>query len=69
MLIAIPGTPLEKRKKVDPIAFVRTIALARILMPKSFVRLSAGPHGDERRDAGAVLLRRRQLDLLSAIRC
>ncbi|MDQ8699337.1 biotin synthase BioB [Hyphomicrobium sp. LHD-15] len=42
MLIPIPGTPLENRKKVDPIAFVRVIALARIMMPSSFVRLSAG---------------------------
>jgi biotin synthase len=42
MLIPIPGTPLENRKKVDPIEFVRVIALARIMMPKSFVRLSAG---------------------------
>jgi biotin synthase len=42
MLIPIPGTPLENREKVDPIAFVRVIALARIMMPASFVRLSAG---------------------------
>ncbi len=42
MLIAIPGTPLANAEKIDGIAFVRTIALARILMPKSFVRLSAG---------------------------
>lgn len=42
MLIAIPGTPLEHVAKMDPIEFVRTIALARIMMPKSFVRLSAG---------------------------
>jgi biotin synthase len=42
MLIAIPGTPLQDVAKVDPIDFVRTIATARILMPKSFVRLSAG---------------------------
>jgi biotin synthase len=42
MLIAIPGTPLEAVAKVDPIDFVRTIATARILMPKSYVRLSAG---------------------------
>jgi biotin synthase len=42
MLIAIPGTPLEDAEKIDPIDFVRTIALARILMPKSHVRLSAG---------------------------
>jgi biotin synthase len=42
MLIAIPGTPLEKIEKIDPIAFVRVIATARIMMPKSMVRLSAG---------------------------
>jgi len=42
MLIPIPGTPLAQASSVDPIAFVRTIALARIMMPKSFVRLSAG---------------------------
>ncbi len=42
MLIAIPGTPLENAPPVDPIDFVRTIALARIMMPRSFVRLSAG---------------------------
>ncbi len=42
MLIAIPGTPLANVAKIDGIAFVRTIALARILMPQSYVRLSAG---------------------------
>jgi biotin synthase len=42
MLIPIPGTPLGGVEPVDPLAFVRTIALARIMMPKSFVRLSAG---------------------------
>ena len=42
MLIAIPGTPMENAEKIDALSFVRTIALARILMPKSFVRLSAG---------------------------
>ena len=42
MLIAIPGTPLEDAERIDPIEFVRTIAVARIMMPKSFVRLSAG---------------------------
>jgi biotin synthase len=42
MLIAIPGTPLAQTEKIDGIAFVRTIALARILMPRSYVRLSAG---------------------------
>lgn len=42
MLIAIPGTPLAEAEPIDSIDFVRTIALARILMPKSYVRLSAG---------------------------
>jgi biotin synthase len=42
MLIPMPGTPLAKTEPIDPIAFVRTIALARIMMPKSYVRLSAG---------------------------
>jgi biotin synthase len=42
MLIPIPGTPLANADPIDPLDFVRTIALARVLMPKSFVRLSAG---------------------------
>ncbi|MQQ09520.1 biotin synthase BioB [Epibacterium sp. SM1979] len=41
-LIPIADTPLADVEKLDPIEFVRTIALARILMPKSHVRLSAG---------------------------
>src|SRR6202795_226100 len=42
MLIPIPGTPLAGATPIEPIEFVRTIALARIMMPKSHVRLSAG---------------------------
>jgi len=42
MLIPMPDTPLAKAEPLDPIEFVRTIALARILMPRSHVRLSAG---------------------------
>ncbi|MDX5487516.1 MAG: biotin synthase BioB [Wolbachia endosymbiont of Andrena praecox] len=42
MLIKIPGTPLENVADVDPFDFVRTIAIARIMMPKSYIRLSAG---------------------------
>ena len=42
MLIPIKGTPLAEAKPIDPISFVRTVALARILMPASDVRLSAG---------------------------
>lgn len=41
-LIPLPGTPLGDAPPVDPLDFIRTIALARILMPKSYVRLSAG---------------------------
>ncbi len=41
-LIKIPGTPLENAEDVDPFDFVRTIAIARIMMPKSYIRLSAG---------------------------
>ncbi|QRM32868.1 biotin synthase BioB [Microvirga sp. VF16] len=42
MLIPIPSTPLADADPIDPIEFVRTIALARIMMPMSHVRLSAG---------------------------
>jgi biotin synthase len=41
-LIPIPGTPLAQSEKIDSFEFLRTIAAARIAMPKSFVRLSAG---------------------------
>lgn len=41
-LVPIPGTPLEHAQPVDPFEFVRTIACARITMPRSHVRLSAG---------------------------
>lgn len=41
-LIRVPGTPLENQAAVDPFDFIRTIALARILMSQSYVRLSAG---------------------------
>ena len=41
-LVAMPGTPLAQVEKIDNFEFVRTIAAARITMPKSFVRLSAG---------------------------
>lgn len=41
-LVAVPGTPLENQPPVDPIELVRMCATARILLPKSMVRLSAG---------------------------
>lgn len=42
MLVKVEGTPLENEEKLDIFEFVRTIATARILMPSSLVRLSAG---------------------------
>jgi biotin synthase len=42
MLIPMPGSKLADARPVDPIEFIRMIALARILMPQSHVRLSAG---------------------------
>ncbi|HJW80886.1 MAG TPA: biotin synthase BioB [Acidiferrobacterales bacterium] len=42
LLVRIPGTPLSDLPALDPIEFVRTIAVARICMPTSMVRLSAG---------------------------
>ncbi len=41
-LVRVAGTPLEDAEEVDPFDFVRTIAVARIMMPASHVRLSAG---------------------------
>jgi biotin synthase len=41
-LVPMPGTPLENAPPLDPFEFVRTIAVARIIMPDSLVRLSAG---------------------------
>ena len=42
MLVKVAGTPMETEEDLDPFEFLRTIAVARILMPKSYVRLSAG---------------------------
>jgi biotin synthase len=42
LLVQVEGTPLATGATLDPIEFVRTIAVARITMPKSMVRLSAG---------------------------
>ena len=41
-LIPIPGTPLGESPPLDPLEFVRTIAVARLACPKAVVRLSAG---------------------------
>ena len=42
MLVQVEGTPLFGADELDPLEFVRTIAVARIMMPESHVRLSAG---------------------------
>ncbi len=42
LLVRVEGTPLANVEAVHPIDFVRTIAVARVLMPRSYVRLSAG---------------------------
>jgi biotin synthase len=41
-LVQVPGTPLHGLAKLDPLDLVRAIATARLLMPRSYVRLSAG---------------------------
>jgi len=41
-LVRVPGTPLEEAPPLDPFEFVRSIAVARILLPQSHLRLSAG---------------------------
>lgn len=41
-LVRVEGTPLAENDEIDPFDFIRTIAVARILMPKSYLRLSAG---------------------------
>ncbi|MCV6605789.1 MAG: biotin synthase BioB, partial [Porticoccaceae bacterium] len=42
MLVKVAGTPMEEQEDLDDFEFLRTIAVARIMMPKSHVRLSAG---------------------------
>ncbi|NVK58000.1 MAG: biotin synthase BioB [Alteromonadaceae bacterium] len=42
MLVKVDGTPLDSVEDMEPFDFIRTIAIARIMMPKSYVRLSAG---------------------------
>ena len=42
MLVQVEGTPLYGVDEIEPLEFIRSIAVARILMPQSYVRLSAG---------------------------
>ena len=45
LLVQVEGTPLHGSAPLDPLEFVRLVALARIMMPASYVRLSAGREG------------------------
>jgi len=42
LLVQVPGTPLHGTPPLDPLEFVRTVAAARVILPRSMVRLSAG---------------------------
>ena len=42
LLVQVEGTPMAETDNLDPLMFVRTIAVARLMMPESYVRLSAG---------------------------
>ncbi len=63
-LVRVPGTPLQGAAPVDPFDFVRCIAVARVVMPKASVRLSAGREVMSDELAVAVLPRGRELHLL-----
>ena len=45
LLVKVKGTPLQDAEGIDKFEFIKTIAIARILMPKSMIRLSAGRQG------------------------
>ena len=56
MLVRVEGTPLGDAAPLDPLIFVRTIATARVLMPQSMVRLSAGRRALTREAAALAFL-------------
>ncbi len=66
MLVQVEGTPLAGAQKLDPLDFVRTIAVARICHAGFGGAALRRARGHERGDAGPVLPRRRQFDLLRA---
>ena len=59
-LVRVKGTPLGDRSPVDPIEIVRMIGTARIVLPKSRVRLSAGTHRNVGGDSSPLLCGRSQ---------
>ncbi len=64
MLVKVKGTPLADNDDVDAFDFIRTIAIARIMMPTSYVRLSAGREQMNEQTRGDVLYGRGELDFL-----
>ncbi len=56
MLVSVEGTPLGEASAIDPLILVRTIATARLLMPQSMVRLSAGRRSLTREAAALAFL-------------
>ena len=63
-LVPVAGTPLAKREPVDPIDMVRMVATARVVMPASRVRLSAGRHDFSREAQILCLLAGAKFDFL-----
>ena len=63
-LMAMPGTPLDDQPPVDIFELVRLIAITRIALAESEGAPERRPHAADARRPGAVLLRRRELDLL-----
>lgn len=64
MLVKVKGTPLADNDDVDAFDFIRTIAIARIMMPTSYVRLSAGREQMNEQTRSDVLYGRGELDFL-----
>jgi biotin synthase len=60
----VEGTPLDQVEDLEPFDFIRTIAVARIVMPASHVRLSAGREEMNEQMQALVLYGRCQLHLL-----
>ena len=66
MLVRVAGTPLAGEPALEPLEFVRTVAVARIYHAALHGAPLRRPRGHERGDAGAVFSRRRQFDFLWA---
>ena len=64
LLVPVAGTPLANAAPLDPLEFVRTIAVSRIAMPRSVVRLSAGRERMTDETRSALLSRGREFNLL-----